>query len=160
MNNKLNIAVIAATVVLLIGALSYVYTAPYTGNQGLSRTPGVRIGGTDTAPRGHCQVDVEQAGSAPDEAMTHSSASDAGHLSPDTKGLCSQEPMMDGPQEVAADTKEILDGAVHREKPLRVRGGLETPHLAFPLPGWLVRDFGPVVRVPVRPVDHGRALSS
>ena len=50
MNNKLNIAIIAATVVLLIGALSYVYTAPYAGNQGLSRTPGVRIGGTVTAP--------------------------------------------------------------------------------------------------------------
>ena len=60
--------------------------------------------------RRHCQVDVEQAGSAPDEAMTHSSASDAGHLSPDTAGPCSQEPMMDGPQEVAADTKEILNG--------------------------------------------------
>ena len=38
---------------------------------------------------GHCQVHVEQAGSAPDEAMTHSSASDAGHLSPDTESLCS-----------------------------------------------------------------------
>jgi hypothetical protein len=38
---------------------------------------------------GHCQVDVEQAGSAPDEAMTHFSASDAGLLSPDTAGPCS-----------------------------------------------------------------------
>ena len=27
---------------------------------------------------------------------------------------------MDGSQEVAADSKEILHGAVHREKPLRV----------------------------------------
>jgi hypothetical protein len=80
----------------------------------------------------HCQVDVEQAGSAPDEAMTHSSASDAGHLSPGTEGPCSQEPMIDGPQEVAADPKEILHGAVHREKPLRVRGGLKTPHLTLP----------------------------
>ena len=43
---------------------------------------------------------------------------------------------MDGSQEVAADSKEILHGAVHREKPLRVRGGRKTPHLAFPLPGW------------------------
>ena len=50
MNNKPNIGIIAATVVLLVGALSYVYTAPYPGNEGLSRTPGVRIGGTDTAP--------------------------------------------------------------------------------------------------------------
>ena len=63
---------------------------------------------------------------------------------------------MDGSQEVAADPKEILHGAVHREKPLRVRGGLKTPHLTLPLPGRLVRDFGPVVRVPVRAVDHGR----
>jgi hypothetical protein len=44
--------------------------------------------------------------------MTHSSASDAGQLSPDTEGPCSQEPMMDGPQEVAADPKEIEDEAV------------------------------------------------
>ena len=50
MNNKPNIGIIAATVVLLVGALSYVYTAPYPGNEGLSRTPGVRIGGTDSAP--------------------------------------------------------------------------------------------------------------
>ena len=63
---------------------------------------------------------------------------------------------MDGPQEVAAYAEEILHGAVHREKPLRVRGGLKAPHLAFPLPGWLVRGFGSVVRVPVRAVDDGR----
>ncbi len=102
------------------------------------------------------QVDVEQAGSAGEEAATHSSASDAGHLSPDTAGLCSQEPMMDGPQEVAADTKEILDRTVHREKPLRVGSRFEPAHLTLPLPGRLVRDFGPIVRVLVRAVDHGR----
>ena len=50
MNNKPNIGIIAATVVLLVGALSYVYTAPYPGNEGLSRTPGVRFGGPDSAP--------------------------------------------------------------------------------------------------------------
>ncbi len=48
MNGKLKIAGIAAGVVLLIGATTYVYTAPYAGNQGIQRTPGVRIGGTDT----------------------------------------------------------------------------------------------------------------
>ena len=48
MNGKLKIAGIATGVVLLIGATTYVYTAPYAGNQGLQRTPGVRIGGTDT----------------------------------------------------------------------------------------------------------------
>ena len=63
---------------------------------------------------------------------------------------------MDGPQEVAADTKEILDGAVHREKPLRVGRRFEPAHLTLPLPGRLVRDFRPIVRVPVSTVDHGR----
>ena len=48
MNGKLKIAGIASGVVLLIGVITFVYTAPYAGNQGLQRTPGVRIGGTDT----------------------------------------------------------------------------------------------------------------
>ena len=48
MNGKLKIAGIATGVVLLIGVTSWVYTAPYAGNQGLQRTPGVIIGGTDT----------------------------------------------------------------------------------------------------------------
>ncbi len=48
MNGKLKIAGIATGVVLVIGATSYVYTAPYAGNEGLQRTPGVRIGGTET----------------------------------------------------------------------------------------------------------------
>ena len=48
MKGKLKIAGIATGVVLLIGATTYVYTAPYAGNEGLQRTPGVRIGGTDT----------------------------------------------------------------------------------------------------------------
>ena len=48
MNGKLKIAGVATGVVLLIGATTYVYTAPYAGNEGLQRTPGVRIGGTDT----------------------------------------------------------------------------------------------------------------
>ena len=63
---------------------------------------------------------------------------------------------MDGPQEVAADTKEILDRAVHREKPLRVGSRFEPAHLTLPLPGRLVGNFRPVVRVPVRAVNHGR----
>ena len=35
--------------VLVVSGTSYIYTAPYAGNAGLSRTPGVRIGGTPTA---------------------------------------------------------------------------------------------------------------
>jgi len=42
------IAGIATGVVLLIGVTSWLYTAPYAGNQGLQRMPGVRIGGTAT----------------------------------------------------------------------------------------------------------------
>ena len=48
MNDKLRIVKIATGVLLLIGTASYVYTAPYPGNQGLQRTPGVIIGGTET----------------------------------------------------------------------------------------------------------------
>ena len=62
---------------------------------------------------------------------------------------------MDGSQEVAADTKEILNRSVHREKPLHVGSGFEPAHLALPLPGRLVGDFCPIVRVLVRAVDHG-----
>ncbi|MEO2195606.1 MAG: hypothetical protein ABGY72_05880, partial [bacterium] len=50
---------------------------------------------------------------APDEAMTHSSASDAGHLSPGTEGPCSQEPMMDGPQGIVNLSKIGLTHPQH-----------------------------------------------
>ena len=110
--------------------------------------------------RGHCQVDVEPAGSAPDEAMTHASAADTRHLSPDTERPCSQEPTMDGLQEMAADPKEILDGSMHREKPLRLGSRFEPAHLTLPLPGWLVGDFRPIVRVlePERPTPQPNRL--
>ena len=42
------IAGIATGVVLLVGVASWVFTAPYLGNTGLARTPGVIIGGTVT----------------------------------------------------------------------------------------------------------------
>ena len=48
MNGKLKIVGIVTGVVLLIGVTAWVFTAPYAGNTGLSRTPGVIIGGTDT----------------------------------------------------------------------------------------------------------------
>ena len=48
MSHNLKIAGIATGALLIIGAVSYVYTAPYPGNTGLQRTPGVRIGGRDT----------------------------------------------------------------------------------------------------------------
>ena len=42
MSRKSKIAII---MILLVGGASYIYTAPYAGNAGLSRMPGVRIGG-------------------------------------------------------------------------------------------------------------------
>ncbi len=50
MNAILKIVMIVTGVVLLIAVASWAYTAPYVGNEGLSRTPGVIIGGTDTPP--------------------------------------------------------------------------------------------------------------
>ena len=46
MSKKPSIAVIAITMILVVGGTGYIYTAPYAGNAGLSRMPGVRIGGT------------------------------------------------------------------------------------------------------------------
>jgi len=46
--SKLKIAGIATGVILLVGVIGWVSTAPYAGNQGLSRTPGVILGGTAT----------------------------------------------------------------------------------------------------------------
>ncbi len=48
MNGILKIAVITTAVLLLVGVAAWASTAPYPGNEGLSRTPGVIIGGTDT----------------------------------------------------------------------------------------------------------------
>ncbi|NKB35220.1 MAG: hypothetical protein GKR91_19145 [Pseudomonadales bacterium] len=47
MNNKELVGIIVGAV-LLLGMLSWMFTAPYLGNEGLARTPGVIIGGTPT----------------------------------------------------------------------------------------------------------------
>ena len=47
MIRKQSIPIIVFIVALVA---SYIYTAPYAGNAGLSRMPGVRIGGTHTSP--------------------------------------------------------------------------------------------------------------
>jgi hypothetical protein len=39
---------VGGIVILVVGTLGWVFTAPYAGNQGLSRTPGVILGGTPT----------------------------------------------------------------------------------------------------------------
>ena len=64
--------------------------------------------------------------------------------------------MVNGPEEVAADTKEILHGSVYREKPLRVRGGFKPAHLSLALSGRLMRDLRSVVLVLPRAVHDGR----
>ena len=64
--------------------------------------------------------------------------------------------MMDGSEEMAADTKQILDGSMHRKEPLRVNSRLEPAHLTLSLPSRLMGDFDPIVRVLVCAVDHGR----
>ena len=53
--------------------------------------------------------------------------------------------MVDRPQQVAADTEQIRHDAVHRQDPLRVRGGRALPHLAFALAGRLVRHLRSIV---------------
>ena len=45
---KRELAGISIGVVLLAGVLSWMFTAPYLGNTGLARTPGVILGGTPT----------------------------------------------------------------------------------------------------------------
>jgi hypothetical protein len=50
MKGKGGITAISVVGVLMIAVLAWAYTAPYAGNQGLSRTPGIIIGGTDTPP--------------------------------------------------------------------------------------------------------------
>ena len=84
------------------------------------------------------------------------SDSDTRHLTPDPEGTRAQQAMVDGAQEVTAETEQIQHDAVHRQETLRVRSRLEAPHLAFPLSRRLVRDFGAVVRILIRAVDYRR----
>ncbi len=70
---------------------------------------------------------------------------DIRHLSPRRKGPSMAQPIMRGFQQRALNTKEIVDGTVHREKPLGVARRFD-PHLAFLLAGGLMRYFCAVVR--------------
>ena len=63
---------------------------------------------------------------------------------------------MNGPQQVAADPEEVLYDAVDRCEPLQMAGRLEAAHLALALSDRLVRDFGAVVCILIRAVDHRR----
>ena len=52
MLRKQRIITVVTLIVFLVGVVSYVYTAPYAGNAGFSRMPGVRIGGNLTPAPG------------------------------------------------------------------------------------------------------------
>jgi hypothetical protein len=54
------------------------------------------------------------------------------------------------------EAKEIPNESVHRQEPLRVRGGFEPPHLSVALASRLMRDFGAIVFVLLRTVHNGR----
>lgn len=49
MNNKEMLAVVLLAA-FAAGLFGWMFTAPYLGNEGLARTPGIIIGGTPTAP--------------------------------------------------------------------------------------------------------------
>ena len=54
------------------------------------------------------------------------------HMSPGYKGSISKQPIMDGLHAMASDPKEMVDGAVYREKALNLSWRLKSAHLPFP----------------------------
>ena len=97
------------------------------------------------------QVNGERTGFASDGAANRTYNLGTRPLTPDPERLCSEVPMMNGLQEVAAHTKEILNRSVHREKALRLRSRFKALHLALALPDWLVGGFSATVGVSVKP---------
>lgn len=55
---------------------------------------------------------------------------------------------------MSAIPKQIVDPSVEREEALRLAARLESSHLAFALPGWLMRYLSAIVRILTR-VVHG-----
>ena len=78
------------------------------------------------------------------------------HLIPHTERTRSQRTVVHRLEEVAADAKEILHESMDREKPLRLRGGLEPAHLALALPRRLMLHLRSIVLVLPRAVHHRR----
>ena len=83
-------------------------------------------------------------------------SSSTGHRVPNKEGAGPQHPVVDCPQQVTPDTKEILGDSVHRQELLRLSRGFEPSHSSLPLSGRLVRDFCPIVRVSAGLMDNGR----
>ena len=57
---------------------------------------------------------------------------------------------------MSTHSEEILHHAVDRREAFHVRGRLKAAHLALALSNLLVRDFGAVVGVAIRAVNHRR----
>jgi hypothetical protein len=55
-----------------------------------------------------------------------------------------------------AETKEIVDWAMNRQKPLGLAGRFEPAHLAFSVARWLMRNFRSVVSPAVLAVADAR----
>ncbi len=71
----------------------------------------------------------------------------ARHPVPFGERLRPEETMVGGPEQMAADPKEILHDAVDRREALELPRGLEAAHLPFALSRRFVRDLGSVVGV-------------
>ena len=63
----------------------------------LTETVVVPAGSFASTPDGHCQVDIERAGSAAGEATTQPSELDTRHLEPNAEGARAQQAMVGGP---------------------------------------------------------------
>ena len=59
-------------------------------------------------------------------------------------------------QEVPSNAEQVLDDPVNREESLGLSWQLEPVHLSLSLPLGLMRDFGPVVRIPACVMAHRR----
>ena len=82
-------------------------------------------------------------------------------LIPRCKSPSSKCPIMARWQQMPAKAKEIVDGALNRQKPLGLSWGFEPAHLVFPLTCWLMRDFRSIVLVAILAVAHaGQELAA
>ena len=78
------------------------------------------------------------------------------HLIPHAERTRSQRTVVNRSEQVAPNPKEVLNKAVYRKKPLRVRGGRETAHLSLALSRRLMRHLRSIVLVLPGAVNHGR----
>ena len=67
--------------------------------------------------------------------------------------------MVNSSEQVTADTEEAEHKTMHREKPLRVRGGFEPAHLSHALSRRLVRDLRPIVGIRTKTIGNIRRVA-